>query len=279
MGWRLQILLCVLSAFVFVRVDEAAAGTSPAHQLKLSLAYHFSSGDYGYSENTEIGYVPLTARLDVERWRVQATIPYLSISGPAGFVEGPAGPIATTSGTSDGLGDILVRCSYVLVRAPDPFSEKGSGAVSDHGSWIPGVELGGTVKFPTASESDGLGTGEFDFGLESGLWWTYGKVTPFGAVGYRFRGSPPGSHLRDVLLASVGGLYRFVDAFTAGFLIDYREASSSASDECVDVVPFATWKVTGNWSADLYVSAGLADGSPDAGVGLQLGYTFADFLK
>jgi hypothetical protein len=256
----LQLSLYVSLALAGLRVDATAAGTDVPLWLKLTLGYHYSSGSYGETENTEIGYVPLTIRADVDRWRLQTTIPYLSISGPAGTVEGPSGPLETTSGKSDGLGDILARGSYTF------WTDK---------PWAPAVALGGCVKFPTASRHQGLGTGEFDYGVESELWWAYGKVTPFGVVGYRFLGSPPDSHLRDVFLGSIGGLYQFTDVLSAGILLDYRQAASSESGQRVELVPFASWQATPRWSADLYVSAGLASGSPDAGVGLQLGYTFA----
>jgi hypothetical protein len=94
-----------------------------------------------------------------------------------------------------------------------------------------------------------------------------------GAVGDRFLGSPPGTPLHDVFLGSVGGMYRVLDALNAGALLDYRQAPSSSLGERLEVVPFASWKVDRHWSVDVYTSAGLAAGSPDVGVGLQIGYT------
>jgi hypothetical protein len=35
--------------------------------------------------------------------------------------------------------------------------------------------------------------------------------------------------------------------------------------------------VTARWTVDTYVSAGLASGSPDVGIGLQIGYTLPCF--
>lgn len=63
----------------------------------------------------------------------------------------------------------------------------------------------GLIKFPTASRAAGLGTGEFDFGVESAFFWSAGKFTPYATIGYRFLGSPPGTDLDDVLLGSIGG--------------------------------------------------------------------------
>jgi hypothetical protein len=73
---------------------------------------------------------------------------------------------------------------------------RGSYTFEPERYWIPFVELVGIVKFPTASRGEGLGTGKFDFGLESDFFWAAGKFTPFAMIGYRFLGSPPGTDLQ-----------------------------------------------------------------------------------
>jgi hypothetical protein len=222
------------------------------------LGYHYSSGKYGTPDTTEISYVPLTATAELGRWSLQGSIPYLRISGPAGFIQGPDGPIQTAGGVSEGLGDILARGSYFLPAQT---------------YWMPFSEFIGRVKFPTASRSAGLGTGEFDVGFETELSWAVDRFTPFVSGGYRYLGSPPGTELRNVWLGSVGGLYRVLDPLNVGLLLDYREAASASSGKRLELVPFASWKLSASWSVDTYVSAGLASGSPDVGVGVQIGYT------
>src|SRR5207247_246022 len=132
----------------------------------------------------------------------------------------------------------------------------------------------GLIKFPTASRGDGLGTGEFDYGLESEFFWSAGRFTPFAAVGYRFLGSPPDTHLDDVVVASAGAIYRIIDPVQAGLYPDYRQSPSASVGERLDLSPFGSWQIDQHWSVDLYASAGLATGSPDAGTGLQLVYSW-----
>jgi hypothetical protein len=158
---------------------------------------------------------------------------------------------------ADGIGDILTRGSYLF---------------SPLRPWLPWIELVGLVKFPTASESKGLGTGEFDFGLESELTWSLGAFTPFALIGYRFLGSSAAVPLHDVFVGSAGAQYRVMPGTNIGLLLDYRAAASAASGERLEWVPFASFRAGGRWVIDLYASAGLADGSPDAGVGFQVGY-------
>lgn len=267
--------------FVAVAVAICRAGTAPAAEppsgepapplylrFKGSLGYHYSSGHYGNPERTDIQYVPLVLTADVDRWRLQATIPYLHISGPPGIVEGPDGPIQTTNGTADGLGDLLAAVSYLV-----PMYRL---LPADYASppWIPFVDLTALLKIPTASRSDGLGTGEVDFGIEAELLWVIGKLMPFVSAGYRYLGSPPGSHLDDVAVVTVGAQYQIVRSFTGGLLLDYRGAPTPTTGQRLELVPYATWLFFPPWSLDGYGLAGLAQGSPDAGAGVQLGYTW-----
>jgi hypothetical protein len=270
MAVRRLVASCALLGAVACARPAAAASvaTQPApptpvaeplhRRIKVSVGFHYSSGDYGTSESTEIFYVPLVIRAELGRAALQATIPYLRIDGPAGIIEGPAGPI-DSSGEGDGLGDLFARGSYLLPRR------------SAWPSWVPFVDVAGVVKFPTASRGDGLGTGEFDFGLESDLTWGLGRLTPFASVGYRFLGDPPGADLDDVFGFAAGAQVRILPPLAAGVLLDYREASSAATGERLELVPFASWTFTRPWSIEAYVSAGLASGSPDAGVGVQIG--------
>lgn len=271
---RLGLAVCALLVAVARAALAADPEPTPAARplywhLKASLGYHFSTGDYTGSENTDIQYVPLVLTADIERWRLQGTIPYLYVSGPPGIIEGPNGlPIETTDGTSNGLGDLLLKGSYLLpVEDLFPVDEPLPG-------WLPYVELLGLVKFPTASRSQGLGTGEFDFGFETDLTWAAGRFSPFVGAGYRILGSPPGTHLYDVFTCSVGSLYRVSESLSAGALLDYAQAPTASTGQRLELVPYASWLITPPWTLDSYVSVGLANGSPDVGVGSQLGYTW-----
>src|SRR5262249_9095711 len=160
--------------------------------FKVSLGYHYSSGTYGTSDTTDIAYVPLIAKAEIGLWSIQATVPYLRISGPAGVVERPNWPVRASNGGSEGRGGCLVRGRV-----------SGWYTVVPPALWMPFVDVVGLIKFPTASRADGLGTGEFDFGVESEFYWVVDRLTPFATIGYRFLGSPPGINLNDGLLASV----------------------------------------------------------------------------
>lgn len=252
---RRRTLCATLVAFAVAR---DAGAELPTPTVKVSIGSHYSVGDYGTSSTTEIFYEPLTVKAELGRWSLRATVPYLRIDSGGGVTQGPNGPVQAQKGTNDGLGDVLARGAYTL---PSP------------SIWLPWTELAGLVKFPTASRSRGLGTGRFDFAIESAFTWSVRRVSPFVSVEYRVLGSSPSIPLRNVLGASAGAQYRVYDALHLGALVDYRQAASATSRRRLEVIPFAAYRVRPHWSFDLYGSAGLADGSPDAGVGLELGYT------
>src|SRR5262249_49549318 len=183
-----------------VGLATLAVCAPPAHALdadvRVSLGYHYSTGDYGTDTTTEIHYVPLTLRADVGDFRAKLTIPYLRIEGAGTVVQGPNGPILTNAGTSDGLGDVLARGTYTLLYQD---------------GWLPFLDLSGVVKFRRASRSKGLGTGRWDAGIETEASWIVGRVVPFVGGGYRFLGSSASIPLRDVALASGGVQVRLTD--------------------------------------------------------------------
>ena len=231
----------------------------------------FSTGDYGTGQDVDIWSVPFTASFETGRWNLGLTVPYISITSAGDVVGGTDAPVVTkkkktkTTGgvvdrtTETGLGDIVGSVGYALLSGNDG---------------MPFVELTGKVKFPTASESKSLGTGEFDYTAQVDLSQTFGKVTPFATLGYRINGDPEGTELDNIFLASLGAAYAFSDRVSAGAALDYRQATTSSADDAVEISPYVSWSFSEGLALDLYGLIGFSDGSPDSGGGLQLTVTF-----
>lgn len=132
------------------------------------------------------------------------------------------------------------------------------------------------LKFPTANHNKGLGTGKYDFSLESRLIKQIGRYTPFVTVGYTFVGDPADIQLNNRLYTSFGGSYRFHHQFQAGLIYEYKQASSKVRKSDQKVIGFFSWKpaVDGRWLINGYSLVGLTNASPDYGGGLSLSYTF-----
>lgn len=257
---HLRVALWVCASLTVSAVASAQETATPLPWssrllLRATLGYHFSTGKYGESKSTEISYIPLTLRGDLDLWTLRVTVPYIRIDGPG--TEGIDGPVSGTGG--EGLGDIIAGISYAI----PPFTP-----------WMPWLELGGKIKFPTADEDDGLGTGKFDYTIEAEVSRVIANFTPYWTVGYRFFGDPEGFDLRNVWLTAAGASYRLGDSLDAGIELYFREASSSGSDPLLEATPWVSWELTPHWSSSIYATAGILDGSPDVGTGLQVSYEY-----
>ncbi len=184
-----------------------AAGAAHAQDstIKLGVGTNYSTGDYGTGADVDIFSVPFTAKFETGRWSYGLTVPYISITSEGDVVGGTDKPVVTkkkkSTGagnrtTESGLGDIVALAGYALMTG---------------GNDRPFVDLIGKIKFPTASESKGLGTGAFDYTAQLDLSQTFAKVTPFATLGYRISGDPDGVDLDNIFIASFGAGYAYSD--------------------------------------------------------------------
>jgi len=237
------------------------AGQAPAANLDVSLSSHYSSGNYGGSDDIELVYVPLVAKLEIDAWTLRTVLPWLRVSGGTTTVEGPGGPIETKNGTADGFGDVLLEGSYAFA----PLAR-----------YAPFIEVGARLKTPTAKESRGLGTGEFDITPEIEITREYGRWTPYVTVGFRVLGDSTSTTYRDGFLASAGISCRLFGMFEPGIFAYWKQAATKGSDDAVEILPVLRMEFGEQWMVDAYASAGFTDSTPDAGGGIVLHYRIRD---
>lgn len=226
---------------------------------KLSTGLDFSSGDYGDVDETEILYIPATVSYSKGLWGAKVTVPWIHMEGPGGVVGGGDGGVVVGPGAemvdASGLGDIWSSVSYSVEAVPE--------------KWFY-LDVVGKVKFPTADENDGLGTGEFDYTLQLDLFKPLGKFSPMATVAYKFKGSPDEYDLDDVWYLSIGGDYRLNETVNFGATLDFQEAASDSSDDALELFGYVGYRLAEDWLLTLYGYTGLSDGSPDAGGGFQI---------
>lgn len=227
-------------------------------EVKLSTGFDYSEGDYGDPVDTKILYIPVTAKVTKGNWSGKVTVPYISIEGPSAVLgEGVVVDVANNTSTSEenGLGDVVVA----LTRTID---------LVETGLY---VDVTGKVKIPTADEDKGLGTGEADYTVAVDLTKVLGDAYVFGGAGYKFVGDNSRFQLDDVLLLNVGAGYQLTPKLGIGAVYDFREAAGSGDDPS-EATGYITYKLANDLSLQAYGVVGFSDGSPDAGVGAQLGY-------
>ena len=151
MNMRSIELFAATSAALLLTGGVASAEPDGAF-VRLSTGVEYTSGSFGGTEDIDDLYVPVTASVDVGRLNFRLTVPYLSVRAPTEITEtGEDGQPVAGSGprvTESGLGDVIAG-----VTLYDVIDNRDLDLV---------VDVTGTVKFGTADENKGLGTGEMD---------------------------------------------------------------------------------------------------------------------
>jgi len=234
---------------------KPAAGTAPTWEGGLFFSY--LTGDYGLDRRSDIYYGSVMIKRYLSKGDITLTVPYLDIpSNGVTFIGGT--PEADTSATGgSGLGDIILKGRYYAVDQDGP---------------LPFIDLVGSIKFPTADEDKGLGTGEFDFTALSEFTWRLGD-SPWSALaelGYTFVGKMPGVDMKNRWLYSVGLAYEVDPKITLSGYLDGRTAIFEGEENPLSILLVGQYKFRPDLRLDTLFELGLTDGSPDFGVTLGL---------
>lgn len=228
-------------------------------KFTLSAGVETTTGDYGGDVDIDDTYVPLTATVDLGRVAWRLTVPYLSVKAPEGTVFDSGGEPVPGSGaltTESGLGDIIAG-----VTVFDVIDNRRLGLAMD---------LTAKVKFGTADENKGLGTGENDYTIQADVFKFLDGFTWVGSVGYTLRGDPSDIDLENVLQASVGGTYKFTPDLRGGLFFDYRESAIASNDNIRELSGFVSRRINKDWRLQVYALTGFSNSSPDWGGGVQI---------
>ena len=257
-----------------------AAGSTDNDQFSVSAGANYSSGKYGSTSTTDIWSVPVTGEYDTGNWTFKLVVPYVNVSGPGdvipgvgkvhnknpksrGHGNGNAAPVGTTptagNGSASGLGDVVASAGYQLFTSNDQSF---------------GVDLTGKIKFGTADENKGLGTGKNDYGLSLDTYKVSGDWTAFGGVGWMKYGSSQYIQLKNGFNATLGAQYKLSHDDSFGAYYYYRERIATGGAPQSELTGYWNHKLGDSWRLQAYVMGGFADGSPDYGVGATLKYTF-----
>lgn len=255
-----SITLCVFGAIA--ALSGQTAGAAESGEFSLTTGLDYSSGKYGSSESTDILYIPFTGKYETGLWTFKLTVPYIRITGQGGVVRdvGAYKAAGTTRSTESGLGDVVTAATYNV------YNSGGQNPLL--------VDLTGKVKFGTADENKGLGTGKNDYSMQADLYKTVGQFTAFGTLGYKVFGELPGVNLDNVFYGSLGGSYKYNQQTSAGLILDLRQKVTATGAPQKELTAFVSHKIDKMWKAQGYVVKGFADGSPDWGAGAMLSYVF-----
>lgn len=247
-----------LSAALLAAASPAALAQSFIHwpenfAWQIDTGLDYTSGKYGAATDTTVLSVPLEGRVQLDRVRLEFSLPYVQEKGPGvlagGVVVNDGGGITSRSG----IGDLNAGAAVVLNRDGD----------------APGIEIEGLVKVPTAAT--GIGTGKTDYGVQANL---YHSFTPrfalFGSVGYQWLSSFSTFHLKSGLAVSAGANVRASDDVSVGVNAAFRQEYYAGLGNETTVSPYVLWDVASHWRVSGYGTIGSGEASPSYGLGFRL---------
>jgi hypothetical protein len=154
------------------------------HGAYLAADPEYEAGVYGTKFRSEFVYLPLTLGYDGDRVAAYVTVPYVISKNHGNVVYVGGRPVRVSKNakssvkTESGLGDVLVDAGYYVAK-------------QDREKSLPSLFLEGELKFPTADDERGLGTGSYDETLRATAELTVAKeLLLLLGVGYGFIGQP-----------------------------------------------------------------------------------------
>ena len=236
----------------------AEAGT----RIDFRILPAYFSGDYGTGIDTSITYAPMILVVSSDRQEIRLTVPYLSIntSAPVVYLNGEViGPAPGGSTSESGLGDVLVQDEVFLLEG------------TARRPWVSGILR---IKFPTADETQGLGSGEADFGAGIGIIQPLGPAWNLvGTWQYIARGDPAGSDYRNTSWLTVGAAWRRSGRSSWNAFYDRRQSVIEGKSDLADLSLGYDSAVSRGVTFRSAVYLGLSDTAEDFGI--SAGFSFA----
>jgi len=254
--------------------------------FSLGIGFDYETGDYGTGSDSDFISVPFYLDLyPTDRLDFELIVPYVYLrteddggavvyrtSGGASVVRGRSRGTTssdsstetseTTSGghnSESGLGDITLTAGYVLVEESES---------------TPQIRPTFYLKFPTADEDKGLGTGEFDYGPGVTLSKWQGDWHLFAEGLYVFQGDSSLYETKDYFSYN-GGIGRQInDSLYGAVLLQGATAPADGADAALEGRVKGVWQMAPKVALEAYLGAGLSDGSPDFSSSLAVFFDF-----
>lgn len=282
--------LTVFTVAILLLTAQLSHAESPPPKYTFGIGLEMFRGSFGTDSTSTFVATPLiidwypTQRLDFE-----LTVPFLylrasgsselststsksvargnmggtgaRLNGAGGTVIGAGGTIITTdtAGADSeeyGMGDITLTSGYALLVDSDT---------------TPLLRPTVYLKFPTADENKGFGTGKFDYGVGLAVSKWFGNWQPFTEGRYIFQGaSKKETGALDFLTADAGVAYGWSDSFVTSAYARFGTNSFEGMTSPLEARLKMVWRFEERTFTEAYALKGLSDGSPDYGGGVSI---------
>jgi len=272
--------------------DKADQGpASPEQNWQVGFTPSYSSGKFGTDTTSTFFYAPLSIRRLFKDGDVTFVIPFVTATsdGRVTLVGGNPVVVQDNRGSNSGSGSSSCepgedKPSCLTGRTPGKKTTtaglgdiilKGRYYVVEEGDFLPLIAVTGRMKLPTASASQGLGTGAFDYGFGVEMSKMLGeKWIAFLDGGYNIIGDPDGLTLQNQHWYDVGaGYYVTRDLLASVYYEEYR-AITPGFVNARDVYFAMNYTASAAWRFSGGVTLGLSDGAPDFALTIGTSYRF-----
>ncbi|MDE2028861.1 MAG: transporter [Candidatus Omnitrophica bacterium] len=244
----------------------ASAPKSPSYLWGASSSVTYATGDFGTGTTTDIVYIPVTVSRYFSKGKLDFTIPYVyKRSGPGITLVGGRGfrtnHASDGTSTASGLGDILLKGSYYLLQEED--SDPLNASLIDQ------------IKFPTADDKKGLGTGKFDDAIGTELSKSLNNNWQvFTNLYYTFVGSPSGEDLENQFTFDAGAGYKINSQAWAHLYYEESTALISHTSNPRTIFLGGDYQLMPAMDVFSDLGIGLSEGSPDISLSIGAGIKF-----
>lgn len=284
----------LIGAVAFIGALQVAQAQT---RVDLSSGATYSSGDFGGTEDTSVLIVPFAAKVTTGHWSLRASVPYVSIRGPADVrvvIEGDSGRSSNSgSGSSGGAGSGSASDSRgrgsggsgsgggvtpptgaaVQNRTVSGLGDTSLSATYSFNSIADSpayLDLVGRVRLPTGDETKGTGTGATDYIVQTELGLDMDSGGAYISGGRRMLGQVAGFQRVDGWQAGAGLWANVGRKTVAGLYYDWREASTPTDEDPRELGLYVIVRMTRSWKIELDAGGMMSDTGPDYTAGLTV---------
>lgn len=258
-----------------------ALAESVVPKYAVGLGIEASSGTFGTDSTSSYASVPLIVDwYPAERLDFELTVPFLyqhtkntGMAAIGGTTKSTArrtmaGQYAYTGGSAtlasggavgdsvSGLGDVTLTSGYALIQDSDS---------------TPLLRPTIYVKFPTADDTKGLGTGKFDAGPGLAVSKWLGNWQPFAEGRYIFQGASYNeTGALDFVTVDSGVGYSWSERLVTSAYARFGSRLFDGMSAPLETRLKAVWRFGERTYTEAYALKGLSDGSPDYGGGITV---------
>jgi hypothetical protein len=243
-------LIWLVGALTTLTARPVLAG---APSWEFTAGSDYSTGRYGAESDTKIADTNFGARVQIDRLRLEAFLPLVSIDGPGELINGVLVGTGASSRRS-GLGDAGATGAWLMTPGRDG---------------RPAIEASASVKLPTAKP--GIGTGKADYSLAANLYQALSpKVNLFASVGYSWLTDSAAYALSNGLAGTVAVSYKPQEKDEVGLSLAYRQPVAVGYAGQASLTPYWSRRLSERVGFSAYLGAGLTDASPRLGGGVAI---------